>query len=362
MRIGLDLTPLCSQPSGIATYAENLWRELGRAAGDEVLPCAHRPLLRALSARARPAPNKTAWMQLCLPWQLARQNAEVCHFTNHVASAWTPCPAVVTIHDMSLWLFPEHHYRRRLWSMRPFIRLAARRAASVIAVSRSTAHDVVRLLGVPMGKLHIVPEAAAPIFRPLPQAEVQAVMAAYRLPPRFLLHSGTLEPRKNLVRLLEAFGQVRRQHADVSLVFAGQRGWKDEAILAAIERLGLGGAVRVLGYVPRPALVGLYNAATVCVVPSLHEGFGLPVIEAMACGTPVVTSRRGGLEETAGDAAEYVEPESACSIAHGIQRVLEDTAYRERLRECGQERASQLSWAKTAAQTRAVYEAALRRC
>jgi len=348
--------------SGVGTYTINLLEHLERLSDDEILRLAHRcspangPATAGSEVR-RLGLNKTVWMQVVLPRQLQQACTDVCHFTNGVASFWTPCPSVVTIHDMTLWLFPQYHYRRRLLAMRPFVPLAARRAAAIIAVSQSTKADIVRILGVEESKVHVVYEAPSPQFQPLESvAELERVRRRYGLPPRLILYVGTIEPRKNLVRLLEAYARLRTRHGiDHGLVFVGRRGWKDEAVFAAVERLELGEEVRFLGYVPASDLVALYNLADLVAFPSLYEGFGLPVLEAMACGTPVVTSPNGSLREVAGSAAELVDPCDVDSIAAGLWRVLRDPARQEELCACGLAQAARFGWDQTARQTRQIY-------
>jgi len=366
MRLGFDVTPLLVPKSGIGTYAKNLLDHLiqastgGRSGASEldIIPLANRPVGEDQDGSRRL--NKTLWMQSVLPWQAGRLRLDVCHFTNNVAPLWTPCPSVVTIHDMTLWLYPEHHYAKRLLAMRPIIPLAVRRAAAIIAVSESAKHDIVRLLGVPAEKVHVVYEAAAPCFRPLPAGPAQVTLRQkYGLAERFVLTVGTLEPRKNLVRLLEAFAQLRKRDGlSHTLVFVGGRGWKDGPVFEAVERLDLGHLVRFLGHVPTADLVGLYNLAEALAFPSLYEGFGLPAIEAMACGTPVITSRRGSLVEVAGSAAQFIDPLRVESIAEGLHRVLSDAALREDLRVKGLAQASRFSWTRAAAETCGVYRLA----
>ena len=375
MRIGFDVTPLCAPRSGVGTYTLNLLDHLRRLAEDDIVPLAHRRRLWEppstlhspfsnltlhppfSNLQSPVSMNKTLWMQTVLPWLLTRLRTDVCHFTNGVASLWTPCPSVVTIHDMTLWLFPQHHYRRRLLAMRPLMPLAARRATAIIAVSHSTKRDIVRILGVPESKVHVIYEAPAPCFRPLTSSpKLEEVRRRYRLPQRFVLYVGTIEPRKNLVRLLEAFAHLRQGRAiPHALILAGHRGWKDETVFATVERLGVQDAVRFLGYVPEDDLVALYNLADVLVFPSLYEGFGLPVLEAMACGTPVVTSPRGSLQEVAGDAAVFVDPTEVGSIAEGLRRILKDPAEREALRARGLAHASRFTWEAAALRTWQLY-------
>jgi glycosyltransferase involved in cell wall biosynthesis len=295
-------------------------------------------------------------MQTILPWQLRRLPLDACHFTNNVAPIWGPCPTILTIHDMTLWLFPHYHYRKRLLAMRPILPLAARRAAAVITVSQSARADIIRLLGLPADNVHAIYEAPAPIFRPLsPGPALTAVRHRHQLPDRFLLYVGTIEPRKNLVRLLEAFARLTPSFPH-HLLLVGQRGWKDDEVFAAVERLQMAARVRFLGFLPADDLAALYNLAEALVFPSLYEGFGLPVVEAMACGTPVIASNRGALAEVAGGAAEMVNPTDIDSIAAGLERALADPRRRAELRSLGLARAANFRWETTAAQTRAVYE------
>jgi glycosyltransferase involved in cell wall biosynthesis len=353
MRIGFDTTPLAVSRSGVGVYTENLLAHLQKGCdnGDQIVELTHR------SSSQRKI-NKTLWMQTLLPWQLMRDPVDICHFTNSVAPLWTPCPTVLTIHDMTLWLYPQHHYRKRLLTMRPFIPAAARRAKAIIAVSESVKADIVRILRVPASKVHVVYSASSERFRRLPAGPaLEAVRRAYSLPESFILYVGTIEPRKNLVRLLEAFALTRKDaKLPGNLVMVGARGWKDEEVFATVERLGLQGSVHYLGYLPLDDLVALYNMASVLAFPSLYEGCGLPVLEAMPCGTPVITTCRGGLVEIAGDAAEFVDPMSVESIAHGLHCVLSDPIRQAELRERGYAQAARFSWQAASAQTRRLYE------
>jgi glycosyltransferase involved in cell wall biosynthesis len=266
---------------------------------------------------------------------------------------------VLTIHDMTLWLYPEHHYRKRLLTMRPIIPVAARRAQAIIAVSQSVKADIVRILHMPADKVKVIYSAPADHFRRLPPDPAQdaELRSAYGIPEQFILYVGTIEPRKNLVRLLHAFDLLLRERSTPPcLVVVGARGWKDAQFFATIERLGLQQSVRYLGYVPSETLIRLYNRATALAFPSLYEGCGLPVLEAMACGTPVVTSCRGGLVEVAGDAAEFVEPTSVESIAHGLRCVVNSRDRQHELSTRGYRQAARFSWQTTSAQTRALYQ------
>ena len=192
-------------------------------------------------------------------------------------------------------------------------------------------------------------------FRPLDEAAVRAFRARYGLPDRFILYLGTLEPRKNVPRLLEAYARLRRGGEAPMLVLAGPRGWRHAAIDARVAALGLGDAVRFLGYVPASDLPLCYNAASVFVYPSLYEGLGLPPLEALACGTPVVASNASSLPEALGDAALLVDPRDPAALAGALAAALADEPLRGRLRAAGFAQARRFSWRRMAEQTLAVY-------
>lgn len=360
MRIGFDITPLSVPRTGVGTYTACLLAGLQKKY-KAIFPLSHLPEKgKDRVAAKKPSSaltNKTVWMQLILQRQIKQQRLDLCHFTNHVAPLRSPCPYVLTIHDMTLWLYPSYHPLRRLAAMRPIIPLAARRAAAVITVSASAQADIVRLLGLPEEKIIVVYEAPDPIFRQeLPGVTLAKMGQKYRLPARFLLHVGTLEPRKNLVRLLEAFGALHQHRAiPHHLVLVGNKGWHFAEIFTAVQRLGLQGVVHFLDYVPKPDLAALYRLADALVFPSLYEGFGLPVVEAMASGTPVITSNRGALLEVAGDAAVYLDPESSPNMAETICRTVNNRDCLADLRARGLAHAAQFSWEKAAEQTYQIY-------
>ena len=364
MRIGFDVTPLAAPRSGVWTYTSSLLAQLQATGRDEIVPIGNRSASGLSVPTTLPGGmslNKTAWMQLMLPLQLPRLGLDLCHFTNGVAPVASSTPQVVTIHDMTLWLYPGYHRRRRLLAMRPLMPLAARRAARVIAPSESARQDIVRLLNVPAERVSVVYEAADAAFRRLEHETAKAALrGVVDVPERFILHVGTIEPRKNLVRLLEAFAQLERlAYPDVKLLLAGLPGWRSGPIYATVERLALGDRVRFLGYVPRPALVALYNLAEALVLPSIYEGFGLPLVEAFACGTPVICSNGGSLPEIAGDAAVQFDPLEPKELLPALGRVLDDASFREELQARSANRSSAFGWEQAAQETRTVYELAL---
>jgi glycosyltransferase involved in cell wall biosynthesis len=313
----------------------------------------------------RKAPFPTAWPPLRILWEqtlqplaLLRDGVDLVHGLAYALPLLCPVPAVVTVHDLSFLLFPGAFHRGNRLYLTLATRLAVRRADAVIAVSRHTARDLVRLLGVPEKRIHVVPNGVDPEFRPLEREEIEAFRQRRGLPERFILYVGTIEPRKNLDTLVRAYAQlVHRdpQHA-VPLIIAGARGWRYEGVFALVEELGLDQAIHFPGFIDHSELPLWYNAASVFVFPSLYEGFGLPVLEAMACGTPVVASRASSLPEVVGEAGLLVDPHDAEALAEALWQALADPALREALRTQGLARAAGYSWQATAAQTAAVYQ------
>jgi len=305
-------------------------------------------------------PNKTVWMQVILPMMLSRLRLPLCHFTNFLAPLKSPCPYLVTIHDMSLYTHAEMHTRKSLWSVRSLLPGVAKRADAIVAVSESARRDIVSVLKVPADKVRVIHEAAGEEYRPIEcRGDLERVTNAYELQDPFILSVGTIEPRKNLERLLAAYSDLRQAGRREKLLLVGQLGWKYHGVLREIDRLALRNCIRILGYVPDADLPAIYNLASVLAFPSLYEGFGLPVLEAMACGTPVLTSNCSSLPEIAGDAAVLVDPRSHDSIFEGLRRMLIDPGLREHLRAAGLRRAAQFSWAKAAAETTQLYESAI---
>ena len=360
MRIGFDITPLTAPLSGVGTYTASLYAHLQRGS-TILLPLSHYPGDYRWSANGngsqKSGGNKTLWMQWTLRRQVNQLHLDVCHFTNSVAPLWIGCPSVLTIHDMTLWLYPSFHPRRRLLSMRPIIPLATRQASAIITVSQSAKEDIVRILDVPPEKVKVIYEAPGSEFRPMNgSADLAFAKKIFDLPKEFILHVGTLEPRKNLVRLLEAFTELRIKGAmKHHLVFVGKPGWGFSDIFAAVEDLGIQRYVSFLDYVPSRWLAAIYNLADVLIYPSLYEGFGLPIVEAMASGTPVITSPNGALREIAADAAAFVQPEQAASIAETLLQVLSNKALQSELAAKGLARAAAFSWEQTARETLLLY-------
>lgn len=369
MRIGFDGTPLLGQRSGVGYYTGNLLSALMEVQPDwEYLLYSNRPL-NGLEPSLPATQNghhryfprsRWLWMQTILPGIIRQSRPHLCHFTNALAPLWQPAPYVLTIHDASLFVYGEYHPWARHLTMRLTLPLIARRAAAVITVSQHSRDDLVRVLNLDPAKIHVVYEAAGESFRPVEDfAALARVRRKYSLPPDFLLYVGTLEPRKNLLRLLRAVKQIRDEGLPHHLVLAGGVGWMMESFDQEVHALGLQDAVHYLGYIPSEDLPALFSLATVFTFPSLYEGFGLPPLEAMACGTPVLTSNRSSLAEICGDAAYLVDPLSTEDIAAGLSALLRDETLRRELRCKGLQRAASFSWQRAACDTVDVYRQVL---
>ncbi|MBK8902035.1 MAG: glycosyltransferase family 4 protein [Anaerolineaceae bacterium] len=369
MRIGFDGTPLLGQRSGVGHYTGRLLAHLVQQRPEwEYLLFSNRPfepleleLARALPLADNFGLSRFVWMQLVLPRIIRQRQPDLCHFPNNTAPICLERPSVITIHDASLFLHSRHHPRSRLLALRLLLPHVARRATAVITVSHHARQDLIRVLKLPAEKIHVIHEAAPDGFRPLVDPiQRRRLRAKYGLPEQFVLFVGTIEPRKNLKRLIGAIAQLRQRGCDTRLVMVGPHGWLINGSLEKeIETLGLQDAVQNLGYVPQEDLPGIYSLATVFAFPSLYEGFGLPPLEAMACGTPVLTSQESAMAEICGEAAWLVDPRQAEAIADGLACLLADAEQREHLRQLGLVQAQKYSWERTARETAVVYEKVL---
>src|SRR5215471_6270445 len=364
MRIALDGSALRPNRTGVGYYTDHLLRHLAEAltSDDELVVVSNRPIdttgplpdrVRALHDSRLP---RMVWMQTRAATMLKEIGADVAHFTNGMMPLLSRTPSVVTIHDMSLRLLPRYHPPRRVFLNRPLMDLAARRARAIITVSESAKRDIVSLYQLDPSRVHVIYEAAAPQFRPVTDpAQLEAVRRRYGLAPRVILYVGTIEPRKNLSALIQAFVK-RRQTGDLEhqLVCVGPYGWLSRGIDELVSGAKLADAIRFTGYVPFDDLPALYSAAETFVYPSMYEGFGLPVVEAMACGTPVVTGRAAAVAEVGGLAVEHVDPVDAASLGDALCRLASQPDRRRVLASAGLARAEAFSWSRAAGESLAV--------
>lgn len=352
--------------SGVSAYIRHLVRGLaGVPFPGEFLvylpssePLADLPADPRLHARASPfvlqrPSRRILWQHSIFPLLLWQDRVRLLHATMNVAPWWSPCPVVVTVTDLAFRRYPQVHPPGRRLYLGLLTRWTARRARAIIAISEYTRQEVVRLLGVPAERIQVIYLGVDSDFRPLPQDQVESFRRQRGLPDRYFFYLGNLEPRKNLPRLVEAYGRIR--DCGVPLVLGGPRGWGYADLFQTVEKLDLAGQVLFPGFVPREELPLWYNAAEALVYPSIYEGFGLPPLEAMACGTPVVASAASSLPEVIGQAGLLVDPQDVAGLAAALRQVLTDQALRGELRRRGLEQARRFTWEKMARETVELY-------
>ena len=364
VRIGIDARKL--HDFGIGTYIRNLLRHLGRLDHETEFVVLARPsdceAMKSLGEnfRAVPetAPNYSVAEQIRIPLAVRREGVTLFHAPHYVLPPLVTCRSVVTIHDCIHLMFPQYlPSRLALTYARASINLASRRATRVLTVSHSSKRDILRFVDVTPDKIDVIYNAYDERFGVEPREEdVIRVRDRYQLHDEFVLYAGNVKPHKNLERLIDAFDLVRKRGlGHLKLVLIGDEISRYAALRRAVHSHQLHKYVRFLGYLPEETLAVMYRLAGVFVFPSLYEGFGLPPLEAMASGTPVVTSNVSSLPEVAGDAAVLVDPYHAEAIADGIERVLCDEALRRDLRVKGLARARQFSWEDSARRVRKIY-------
>ncbi len=307
--------------------------------------------------RLRSLPLRRLWTHARLGPALLRDRPDLLFVPAHVVPLAHPA-SVVTLHDLGYLAFPEAHTARRRLELDLTTRWSLRAARRVIAISQATKDDLVRHYGADPTRIAVVHHGLSAGFRPVEDPALLAVARArHGLPAPYLLYVGTLQPRKNLERLLEAFARAigtSDAARGLTLAIAGRRGWLSAPIEARAKALGVAERVRFLGYLPDADLPALLSGATAFVFPSLYEGFGMPVLEAMACGAPVLTSNSSALPEVAGEAALLVDPRDTDAITAAIARLAADAPLRAELRARGLARAARFSWERCAQATLAV--------
>jgi len=372
MKIAIDVRKW--RDYGIGTYVRNVVRHLARLDRETtyLLFCnpADESTLRDLAENFVPvvdgSPHYRLREHISIPLKLRRLGAELLHSPHYVRPLFCPVPSVVTIHDCIHLLFPQYLPNRMAFRYARFVMGSAiRNSAIVFTVSEASRADILRFYpATDPAKVHVVPNAIdAQLLEDPGPDERERVRERYQIRGRFVLFAGNVKPHKNLERLIRAFARVRFQEGneDLRLVLIGDDVSRYGSLRRTADEAGVRQDVRFFGFVPHETLAALYRMATVFAFPSLYEGFGLPPLEAMACGTPVVTSRISSLPEVVGDGALLVDPYSEEEIAQGIARVLDDEDLRARLVERGLERAASYSWERSVRQIHAGYLKALGR-
>jgi glycosyltransferase involved in cell wall biosynthesis len=373
MAIYLDVSAAVHRRAGLGRYAESLARALVASTPNRYALFYNRergiePLagLEHLPARTVALGYKP-WRMLVWLGQLARvgfdrllPDAELFHATEHLLLPLRSTPTVLTVHDLIFRYLPEHHKPLNRWYLNLTMPLYCRRAGHIITVSEHSKRDLISAYGIAEEKITVVYEAAAPRFRPQPSQVVADVRARYGLPERYLLFVGTIEPRKNLSRLLDAFEAICADGLTDGWVIVGRRGWLYGDFFARLESSPVREAILLPGYVPDEDLPAFYAGAQALVLPNVYEGFGLPVLEAMACGTPTVASNASCIPEIGGEAALYFDPLDVEAMADAVRRLLHDAGLQGELRARGLAQAARFSWGRAASETRAVYDAVMK--
>jgi glycosyltransferase involved in cell wall biosynthesis len=368
LRIAIDARKL--RDYGIGTYVRNLLRHLSRidSTTEYVLFCRAEDCgdleelgenFRAVPEPARPY---SASEQLRIPMDLRREGIDLFHAPHYVLPPLTPCKSVVTIHDCIHLRFPQYLPNRLAYAYaRSSLWFATHRSNRVLTVSEASKRDILRYFRVPDRKIDVIYNAIDERFGAPPTSEeIERVRDRYQLNAPFVLYAGNIKPHKNLERLIEAFHTLRRGDLEhVKMLIIGDEISKYATLRRAVHRYKLHKHVRFFGFVPDKTLAVLYRLARAFVFPSLYEGFGLPPLEAMASGTPVITSNLSSLPEVVGDAALLIDPYDADAIADAMRRVLLDSDLREDLRQRGLRRVAEFSWDRSVRRIREIYEEVL---
>ncbi len=369
MRIGIDARRMQVKPTGVGRYLSNLLHEwsISEPHEDYSLFFSYQetayPFLKqncftqcVLDERFVGS-IKTLWEQLYLPLYLKKIPLDVFFSPQYFLPFWLSSPTVVTIHDISYTALPPEYPLAGHWKYHYFSRWAARHAAAVITPSEFSKQEILKHYGIPESKIVVIPLAPERIFRPLTDSHtLESIKSKYGLKGPFFFNIGTILPRRNIPNLLRSFKRLLEKHKDIYLLIVGENHLRPSSTFdQLISDLRLSDNVIWHSYIPEEDLVPLYCAAHALVYPSSYEGFGLPVLEAMACGTPVITTRQSSLPEVAGEAGLYVDPHSLNDLTDAMINILENNFLRAELRQKGLKQASRFSWSRTARETMDVF-------
>lgn len=366
MRIAIDAHQVGTQLAGNATYITSLIEALGEIDGENqytlyvTKPAALERYANRwtnFAVRRIKPHNPLIRIPITFNTELRLRPVDIL-FVQYTAPPLAPCKVVTTIHDISYEHFPETFTRHSRFQMKLTIPQTARKAARVITPSEYSRQDLIKTYNLPPEKIETIPLAAADFFKPVNNfEEINRIRRKYDLNGDYILGVGSIQPRKNLVRLIEAYSDLKKKRGDIPpLVLVGKKSWLFEDTIKATDVHGVGESVKFTGFVPDEDLPALYSAALCFVYPSFFEGFGLPPLEAMQCGTPVIAGDRTSIPEVVGDAGLLVDPFDTNAIGSALERMISDDKLREELKLKGVERARQFSWEKAARQTLNVFE------
>ncbi len=377
MLIGIDGIPLRDIKTGVGHYTFELAQGLALATPTDqiemVSPFPYLPLDQSDGVSDALPPNLTAtqlkvnllernWWTIGLPRYIRRRRFDLFHGTNFDIPLWQVCPTVLTVHDLSDFLYPGTHEARSVRRARRRLPLMARTATQIVTHSESVRHEVAEYLQVSREKIVAIPAAARSIFKPLPPSQTSEIRKRLGVADDFLLYVGTIEPRKNLIVLLDAYRKIiSNAGLHPQLVIAGKKGWLTGELFGRLRQLGIEDRVHFTGYLPDNDLCALYSSCRIFIYPSIYEGFGLPPLEAMACGAAVISSSIPSITEVVEDAACLIAPDGVNDLAQAILVLLNDENERRRLSAAGLKRARQFSWNRTAQLMSGVYREACAR-
>jgi glycosyltransferase involved in cell wall biosynthesis len=364
LRVGIDIHSIGSRKGGNETYYRELVRGLATTPSDHEFILYYTNLVTSqpcnLNGRfslepIRPS-SRALRIPLGFPWRMRKDKLDVFH-AQYIVPPFPSCKTVVSIFDLAHERYPEFFHPWEGRALRTLVRWSAKRADRIVTVSHFSARDLVEIYGVKPENITVVYLAASDEFHPMDRDSCgEYVRKEYGLSRPYILYAGRLQARKNLVRLVESYSRLQQKGIQEDLVLVGKQDWQADVILECVRKHGLEAKVRFLGYVPGKDLPYLHNAARLFVYPSIFEGFGLPVVESMACGTPTITSYGSSLEEVVGDGALLIDPLSVTSMAEAMEKVLLDPVLRQSLSERGLARSGKFSYRTAAEKTLAVYE------
>jgi len=369
MRIGFDATALPPKPVGAGRYIVRLVRSLAGLHTEHELVVFVQDDRRLLidspsienvrwveTPEISPA-RRLFWEQTALPRLARAADIDLLHSPHYTRPLNLPCASVVTFHDMTFFLYPELHTRAKRLFFPWMMRLSSRRADAIIADSESTRRDAMQILHIPADKIITVSLGIGDEFRRITDASLlEDCRRRYELPQDFFLYVGLVEPRKNLPLLLGAYARLVQVEDPPPLVVVGRMGWMVEDVFRQIESLQLQDRVKFTGYIPDPDLPLVYNLAQILLYPSRYEGFGFPPLEAMACGTPVITTAVSAMQDQVGEAGLLVPPQDEPALFDAMRRLMHDRLLRDDLSTRGQRQANNFTWDQTALKTLQVYQ------
>jgi alpha-1,3-rhamnosyl/mannosyltransferase len=378
MRILIDAIPMTGLLTGIARYLRNLYYAVdrlnladiayfnGRDLCDVMPPMADSGRWQQMTQSVRRLPDPVVFALRAARWhwyevrlnRICRSGSGTPRFSLYHETAFTPAklttvPTVFSVYDLSLRRYRHTHPKERVWMFEYFIKTRLKYARHMLTISEFIRQEIMDEFKVPASRVSSVPLAPDPLFAPASPGAMEQVRRRYGLPEEYLVFVSSLEPRKNIDLLIEALAAAR---TDIPLVLVGWHGWGDKAWLEKIHKGRLKNRILFTGHVPDPDLPAVYTGASALVYPSLYEGFGLPILEAMACGCPVICSKVASMPEAAGDAALYIDPRDTDSLVHAIDTLVPDPGARQALKAAGLARAGQFTWEKTARRTLDIFQ------